>query len=115
MNREIRSRWANETVAICNQGGYMAPGGRTVHLAGELERARAGTVIYSLENPPSAAARRRSGNTQIEVRNETTFEALQRLANGVDHVACLNFASATNPGRSEEQPSELQSRGLISY
>src|ERR1041385_8826863 len=112
MNREIRSRWANETVAICNQGGYMAPGGRTVHLAGELERARAGTVIYSLENPPSAAPRRRSGNTQIEVRNETTFEALQRLANGVDHVACLNFASATNPGGGFMSGAQAQEEAL---
>jgi uncharacterized protein (TIGR02452 family) len=34
----------------------------------------------------------------MEVQNETTFEALQRLADGVDHVGCLNFASAKNPG-----------------
>lgn len=83
---------------ICQTGSYLAPGGRTVDFAAEIERARGGTVIYSPQAPPPISARRRTGRTRIEVLNETTFGALQRLADGVDHVACLNFASANNPG-----------------
>src|SRR5215831_15589275 len=98
MSHPSRIQWANETVTICNDGGYRAPSGRPVHLAGEIERARAGTVMYSPENPPPSRARRKSGRARMEVHNETTFEALQRLADGVDHVGCLNFASAKNPG-----------------
>jgi uncharacterized protein (TIGR02452 family) len=98
MSREIRIQWANETVQICKNGAYLGPRGRTVMLAGEIERARAGTVIYSPEKPPPNPPHRGFGRTRIEVRNETTFAALQRLADGVDHVACLNFASAKHPG-----------------
>jgi uncharacterized protein (TIGR02452 family) len=40
----------------------------------------------------------RGAATRITVRNETTFEAIARLSGSGDHVACLNFASAKNPG-----------------
>jgi uncharacterized protein (TIGR02452 family) len=35
---------------------------------------------------------------RLDVRNETTFQALTRLAVSGGHLACLNFASAKNPG-----------------
>jgi uncharacterized protein (TIGR02452 family) len=98
MSQAIRIQWANETVQICKDGTYPAPSGRIVHFAAEIERARAGTVMYSLETPPPYPAQRRFGRTRIEARNETTFSALQRLADGTGHVGCLNFASAKNPG-----------------
>ena len=98
MSQAIRIQWANETVQICKNGAYLGPRGRTVTLAGEIERARAATAIYSPESPPPSAAGRGFGRTRIEVRNEMTFAALQRLANGNGHVACLNFASAKHPG-----------------
>jgi uncharacterized protein (TIGR02452 family) len=98
MKQSSRVQWANETVQICKDGAYTAPSGRIVHFAAEIERARAGTVMYSLETPPPYPPPRRFGRTRIEVRNETTFSALQRLADGAGHVGCLNFASAKNPG-----------------
>src|SRR5690349_10255388 len=98
MKQSSRVQWANETVQICNDGSYAAPSGRMVHFAAEIERARSGTVMYSPETPPPYPKQRRFGRTQIEVRNETTFSALQRLADGTSHVGCLNFASAKNPG-----------------
>ena len=98
MKQSSRIQCARETVQICRDGSYAAPSGRTVHFAAEIERARSGTVMYSLENPPPYPAQRRFGRTRIEVRNETTFAALQRLADGPGHVACLNFASAKHPG-----------------
>src|SRR5215475_1283387 len=98
MKQSSRIQWANETVQICKDGSYPAPSGRIVHFAAEVERAKTGTVMYSPETPPPYSPPRRFGRTQIEVRNETTFAALQRLADGTSHVACLNFASAKHPG-----------------
>lgn len=98
MKQSSRVQWANETVQICKDGSYPAPSGRTVHFAAEIERARTGTVMHSPENPPPTLAQRRFGRTQIKVLNQTTFEALQQLSDGIGHLACLNFASAKNPG-----------------
>ena len=41
---------------------------------------------------------RRAAATTIEVTGESTVSALARLAPRGDHLACLNFASARNPG-----------------
>jgi uncharacterized protein (TIGR02452 family) len=90
---------AKETVAICDEGFYKTPAGKRVDIGADLARAKAGTVLYSLERPPVSRAARRSCTVQFDVRNETTFQALARLATtGQGHVACLNFASARNPG-----------------
>jgi uncharacterized protein (TIGR02452 family) len=97
MSQAIRVQWANETLRICKDGFYPAPSGRMVHIAAEIERARTGTLMYSPENPPPSFSQRTPARTQIQVRNETTFEAVQRLVDGVSHVACLNFASAKHP------------------
>jgi uncharacterized protein (TIGR02452 family) len=98
MSQAIRIQWANETVQICKDGGYRAPSGRMVHFAAEIERARAGTLMYSPEYPPPSSLHRRFGRTEIKVLNQTTFEALQQLSHGAGHLACLNFASAKHPG-----------------
>ncbi len=90
---------AKETVAICDAGFYTAPGGAQVSIGEELARAREGTVLYSPENPPAMRRESGHGTTRFEAKNETTFQALERLtASGGGHVACLNFASAKNPG-----------------
>ncbi len=90
---------AKETVAICKAGYYVAPNGARVAIADGLTKAKAETVLYSPENPPVARAVAGARATRFEVRNETTFEALARLATpDVGHVACLNFASARNAG-----------------
>ena len=98
MKQSTRIQWANETVQFCQEGSYPAPSGRVVNFAAEIERARAGTVIYSPDTPPPGAAQRRFGRTGVKVVNQTTFEALQQLSDGMAHLACLNFASAKNPG-----------------
>src|SRR5947199_268996 len=57
------------------------------------------TVLYSPDKPPLACTSETKRPTRIDVRNETTFQALARLAgSGGGHLACLNFASAKNPG-----------------
>src|SRR5213075_2880854 len=64
-----------------------------------LAKAKAGTVIYSLENPPVTRPTEAKRATHFSVQNETAFQALARIsALGGGHAACLNFASAKNPG-----------------
>jgi uncharacterized protein (TIGR02452 family) len=99
MKQVTRALMAKETLAICSAGSYSAPSGARVTIAAELDRAKAGTVLYSPENPAVASVSPRFESTRFEVKNETTFQALARLAApGGGHVACLNFASAKNPG-----------------
>jgi len=90
---------AKQTVAICEAGFYDAPSGRRVSIADHLAKAKMGTVLYSPDKPPLARTSETKRPTRVDVRNETTFQALVRLAaSGDGHLACLNFASAKNPG-----------------
>jgi uncharacterized protein (TIGR02452 family) len=94
---------AQETLAIVGRGSYLAPSGKTVDLRAEIDAAIQGTVLYRPGDfdalaPLSAPAG--APPLRIEVTPETTAEAGRRLvqAEGVGHVAALNFASAKNPG-----------------
>ena len=99
MKRTTRTLMARQTVAICDAGFYESSSRKRVSIVDELTKAKAGTVLYSPENPPVARTPEVKGETRIGVRNETTFQALARLAvSGSGHLACLNFASARNPG-----------------
>jgi uncharacterized protein (TIGR02452 family) len=99
MNRDKRASMAKQTVAICEAGSYVAPSRASVDIAAHLERAKAGTLLYSSEKLPVAASGTAAVGTRFEVRNETTFQALARLSGSSgQHLACLNFASAKNPG-----------------
>jgi len=100
MNRSKRATIAKQTVAICDEGFYQAPSGARVSVSQALAKAKAGTVLYSpVKLPTSCVADCGAVSTCINVNNETTFQALARLANESDgHLACLNFASAKNPG-----------------
>jgi uncharacterized protein (TIGR02452 family) len=98
MKRTERATIARQTVAICDAGFYNAPSGARLDIADNLAKAKAGTVIYSPERPPQGKPVEVKP-ARIEVRNETTFQGLARLAaSGDGHLACLNFASAKNPG-----------------
>jgi uncharacterized protein (TIGR02452 family) len=100
MKRSTRTLMAQQTVAICDAGFYVAPSGLRVDIGGHLDRAKSGTILYSPEKSPTQNARVASVvSTRFELRNETTFHALARLAaSSSGHLACLNFASAKNPG-----------------
>lgn len=99
MNRNSRARLAQETVAICEAGFYTTARGTRVSIGEELNRAKAGTVLYSPEKQLPVYDTPGTLNTRFGVANETTFQALARLAKaGQGHMACLNFASAKNAG-----------------
>lgn len=91
---------AAQTLEIIERGYYLNTLGERVELAHEIERAVEGTVLYRpaelkrLLGAPSPGA----GRARIEVCNETTQVAAERLARERDDVVMLNFASAKNAG-----------------
>lgn len=89
---------AQATLKVIEDGGYQAPDGRSVELRAAIDAARAGTRFYRAESMPIMEVSMRR-QTQITVTEETTCEAIVRLAaEERGHLAALNFASARNPG-----------------
>ncbi|WP_092556366.1 TIGR02452 family protein [Actinoplanes derwentensis] len=96
---------ARETVSIVERGWYDGPAGR-VDISAAVAAAVAGTRLHlpgdALPPPPSTpgGASRPDGVVvpraiAVEVTGESSLDAARRLGAG---VACLNFASARNPG-----------------
>src|SRR5688572_5351076 len=101
--RDQRARIAEATVAACTTGRYQTSDNRTVELRDAIDAAVAGTVAYDLDRAPVPADRPAPTSDtprSVTVTPETTVEALRRLdgARAGAHLACLNFASAKNPG-----------------
>lgn len=87
---------ARQTLEICERGSYVAPSGRTVEIGDAVRAAIDGTELFT---PAQLARLPLAGGptTRIEVTDETTQVAAQRLALEGD-VVLLNYASAKNPG-----------------
>lgn len=104
-SRGKKVKIAESTLAACEAGFYTNAAGARVDLAAAIEAAKAGTELYELgstelastADDPAGTVPRAPRTTTLEVTGESTLEALVRLA-GSGHVACLNFASARNPG-----------------
>jgi uncharacterized protein (TIGR02452 family) len=95
--RELAAQYGQQAVQIIEKGAYRAPSGRVVSIAAPLERSVAGTTSYPPEVslPESHVG---THHTRIEIANETTLAAVQRLRELGHHPVALNFASATHPG-----------------
>ena len=87
---------AKSTLEACDAGFYTSVAGERVDIAVAVEAAKSGTLFYELGDALDSSLPR--ATTAIEVTGESTIEAMIRLAAKPGHLACLNFASARNPG-----------------
>lgn len=125
--RVIRSRWAEETLKIIEEGGYTHPLGKVIQIQAQIAKTIAEAKLYAPDELPTIRERieetirtaNRTPNgiertTEIHVTAETTLEAAQRLVakEGRAHVVCLNFASAKNPGGGFLGGSQAQEESL---
>jgi uncharacterized protein (TIGR02452 family) len=97
MKRHEAAEMGREIIRIIDTGRYTSPAGNVVEVGEMIRRAQEGTISYpadeSLPGFPPGTHR-----TQIDVENETTLAAAQRLIAAGGRPAALNFASARHPG-----------------
>lgn len=99
---DVRARGgiAQTTLAAIQEGRYTNGRHEIVEIGADVDAAVQGTVLHDLASfAPAPAAGSRGTPTRMTVTTETTIQALARLAlEPGGHLACLNFASAKNPG-----------------
>ncbi|OQP58412.1 TIGR02452 family protein [Niastella populi] len=102
MKQSKRIEIAKDTLAILEKGFYTNSNGEKVDLSLIQKNAEEKTSLYTpkaLDELLTGIRYTYSYDTRYEVTNETTLDAVRRLAReGEEHVVCLNFASAKNPG-----------------
>lgn len=103
MNRLQRIAAAQETLNIIDRGFYTNAIGETVRLEVAVQNAIRESLLLKPGDFPALLARRdaislQRTRTRFSVINETSLQAVARLAAQTDKVFCLNFASAKNPG-----------------
>ncbi|MGL4582608.1 MAG: TIGR02452 family protein [Flavobacterium sp.] len=101
--RNQRVESAKETLAIIEEGFYTINANK-VSIASEVKKSVEEAVFYGeysfekLESQINDTLSERVFETTIEVVNATSMEIGEQLTKLDAKVACLNFASAKNPG-----------------
>lgn len=103
MKRNTRAEKARETLSIIEAGHYYS-GSNKVEIGADIHKSVTGSILYrtdaftgSMQQADSLIATL-NYHTEIKVINTTVLEAAEAIVREHDHVGCLNFASAKNPG-----------------
>lgn len=114
-NRERLKIIAEDTLACIKQGYYTNTKGEQISIQDEMKTCQENTLFYKSEELESLLSQRNTKepiSTTIEVTNETTLAAGERLSKTFDKVLCLNFASAKHPGGGFAEGSSAQEESL---
>jgi len=99
MHRNARAEHARDTLEILGRGSYQTANGQLVSIVDALNRSIAGTKLYTADTLFSDDGFADGLAGEVLVTRQTTLAALAQLAaQPGGHLACLNFASAKNPG-----------------
>ena len=99
-NRKQRVELAKETVRIQEEGFYKTSEGETVQLSEAIKQCNENSRIFTQKDFPLKKTNK-TYTTEFEVTTEYSISACLRLAAEMpsdEKIACLNFASAKNPG-----------------
>ncbi len=97
IGRDRAAELGREALSIIKAGRYSASGGQIVDITELIRAAVDGTRSFPPGKVPDQSVRARFA-TRVEVQNETTLAAAQRLCVAGLSPAVLNLASATHPG-----------------